>query len=147
LADLLSEPSHYARTAAELAEAMRVAFPKQPDPHRYAPLRDLADKHFDVIATEAERAWLANGGNSEHRWAAVRRENAQLRAAYRAARRRLAEERRRLLERIDLATDGSAFTSDEVARLKADSAELERLRQTKLVRWSTPVRRIYGRLK
>jgi polysaccharide pyruvyl transferase WcaK-like protein len=147
LADMLEEPEHYATSVPELAEAIRVAFPKQPDPRRYDSLRGRADKHFDVIAEEADRAWEVNGGSSEQRWAAVRRENIQLRAAYRASRQRLAAERRRLLELIEVGSDGSAFTSDEVAKLKADSAELERLQQTKLLRWSTPVRRIYGRLK
>jgi polysaccharide pyruvyl transferase WcaK-like protein len=150
LAELLEQPDHYATSADELAEAIRVAFPKQPDPKRYSPLRDQVDKHFDVVAEEAERVWLAGGGNSEHRWADVRRENIQLRAAYRTGRQRLAAERRKLLDQIHVGSDGAAFSSvppEEIARLKADSAELERLRHTKLLRWSTPARRIYGRLK
>jgi hypothetical protein len=150
LAAMLDEPAHRAKSTEELAEAIRVAFPKQPDPHKYAPLRDKADAHFDVVAEEAERAWIKNGGNSEHRWADVRRENVQLRAAYRASRMQLAAERRQLLEHIQLAANGNglaAIPAEEIAKLRADSAELARLQQTKLIRWSTPARRIYGKLK
>lgn len=150
LASMLEEPTHRATSTEELAEAIRIAFPKQPDPHRYAPLRDKVDTHFDTIAQEAERSWIKNGGNSEHRWADVRRENAQLRAAYRASRLQLAAERRQLLEHIQLAANGTglaAIPAEEIAKLRADSAELARLQQTKLIRWSSPARRIYGKLK
>jgi hypothetical protein len=150
LAALLEEPEHRATSIDELAEAIRVALPKQPDPHRYAPLRDKADTHFDRIAEEAERSWVRNGGNAEQRWADVRRENVQLRAAYRASRLQLAAERRRLLDHIQLAANGSglaAIPAEEIAKLRADSAELARLQQTKLIRWSTPARRFYGKLK
>jgi hypothetical protein len=149
LADMLEQPDQYATTAPELAEAMRLGFPRQPDPHRYATLRTKADKHFDTVADEAERSWRANGGNSEHRWAEVRRENAQLRAAYRASRLRLAAERRKLLDHLPAVAAGavSSIPAEDIEKLRADSVELERLLRTKLIRWSTPARRLYGRLK
>jgi polysaccharide pyruvyl transferase WcaK-like protein len=149
LAELLDAPEQHATNVGELAEAIRVAFAAQPDPSRYEGLRASADRHFDVVAEEADRAWRVSGGDSAHRWAAVRRENAQLRVAYADARRRLAAERRKLLDRMPdgpgLAVTGAAPTTD-LARLRADSAELERLLQTKLVRWSRPARRVYSKL-
>lgn len=148
LAELLGEPELHATNVGELAEAIRVAFPTQPDPLRYDGLRAQVDRHFDTVAEAADRAWRASGGDSAHRWAAVRRENDQLRLAYAEARRRLATERRRLLDYVSpagIAGAGGA-PSEELARLRADSAELERILRTKLIRWSRPARRVYSRI-
>lgn len=143
LAETLQRPEQHATTVGELAEAVRVAFPRQPDPHQYAKLLADVDRHFDTVAELADRAWRAGGGSSEHRWAEVRRENEQLRAAYRATRLRLAAERRRL---IDYAPQTEQVSPEELHLLRHHHAELERLRHTKLLRWSAPARKLYSRL-
>ena len=146
LAELLERPEQCATNVGELAEAIRIAFPQRPDPKQYLKLLVGVDRHFDMVAEAAERAWRANGGSSEHRWAAVRAENVALRAAYRASRLRLATERRRLIDfslQPGVTRGGPAA---DLAKLREDSAELNRLMQTKLVRWSRPVRMIYSKL-
>lgn len=147
LAELLERPEQHTGNVGELAEAIRIAFPQRPDPKQYLKILAKVDRHFDVVAEAAERAWRANGGNSEHRWAAVRAENAALREAYQASRKRLAAERRRWINRESAPPTGTLPVPEaELAMLREDSAELSRFRQTKLVRWSRPARLVYSKL-
>lgn len=149
LAGTLQRPEQHAVDVGELAEAIRSAFPRQPDPHLYTKLLAEVDRHFDTVAQLADRAWQAHGGNAERRWAEVRQENERLRAAYRASRLRLAAERRRLIDHqatVAAAPRAELVSAEELHLLRHHHAELERLRRTKLLRWSAPARRVYSRL-
>ncbi|HEX3647529.1 MAG TPA: hypothetical protein VHV49_03820, partial [Pseudonocardiaceae bacterium] len=84
-------------------------------------------------------------------------ENRALRVAHDRLRERMAVERRRLIESLADALEARDEAAARVvpapvnhelaAQLAVTRQELAALRGTKLVRWTAPVRRVYGRLR
>ncbi|MQA11530.1 MAG: hypothetical protein GEU98_23860 [Pseudonocardiaceae bacterium] len=119
---------------------------------------------FDAVAELAESVFAERGGNPVRRNAELAAENAALRAAHHRLRRRMHAERQLLMEQLVEAGGGGsrelraeldherelhAALADRhnttVAERDACRRELEALRSTKLYRWSTPLRALYGK--
>ncbi|MBP2475458.1 hypothetical protein JOF53_004330 [Crossiella equi] len=149
--------------AAKLVDAVHAALKPS------APRGQAVAEHFDAIADNALRA---ASGRPPARDLAV--ENKALRAANKALRERLFRERQALVEALIPTWDEQQHSADvdalraelaeerrlhaelaarhhalhaEIDRLAADSKELAALRNTKLMRWATPAREAYGKLR
>ncbi|MCG8917582.1 hypothetical protein L6E12_17500 [Actinokineospora sp. PR83] len=133
---------------------------------------DRLAAHFDRLAAAVEAARADRDGELHRRLSALAGENAAVRTAHWRLRQRMLVERRRVTEPYatalqDLA-DSRATTAerdatiaaqqahiaeleranaDLVARLAAAERELTAWRDTKLVRWSEPLRRAYGKAR
>ena len=123
---------------------------------------DSLTAHYDRVAEAAERALRAGGRDPLRTVGELAAENRALRHALWRLRERQLVERERLTEALVPATVGSDMTG-ELDRLRARNAELdataERLeakvaeyerellawQQTKLVRWTRPLRQVYAR--
>lgn len=120
---------------------------------------------FDRLAELAERALRSRGTELDRRLAALAEENAALRHAHWTQRQRILVERQRLADPLaqarlerDTATDEASTLraanrelhrrNDELAaRLAACEQELSAWRNTKLVRWTRPLREVYGKAR
>ncbi|WP_132875700.1 hypothetical protein [Tamaricihabitans halophyticus] len=146
--------------AASLAELPTV-FSRHAEPVWLASAVGSLAAEFDAIAGHAE----SRDNGTERRNAALAAENAALRAAHDRLRQRLHAERQTLVEQLvesggggsrelraelELERELHGALADRhnatVAELAECRAELEALRNTKLYRWTTPLRGIYGRL-
>ncbi|GAA3996829.1 hypothetical protein GCM10022247_16050 [Allokutzneria multivorans] len=124
--------------------------------------------HFDRVAAAIEQAFTARGGDLTRRIAELAEENNALRHAQWRLRDRMLVERQKLSDtlaeawhevadakadaeraRNELAVAQTQFRElrNEIDRLALDSRELDALRNTKLLRWSQPVREVYGKIK
>jgi regulator of replication initiation timing len=120
---------------------------------------------LDRLAELAEQTLEARGGDLERRTATLVEENHALRAAHWRLRQRLLTERQRLAEPLaqawqerDAATTEAAALLDRnvelarrneelTARLAHVEQELSNWRNTKLVRWTRPLRDVYGKAR
>jgi regulator of replication initiation timing len=130
----------------------------------FAPVGELRAQ-LDRLAELAEHTLAERGGDLTTRMSVLTEENHALRQAHWHLRQRMLEERRRLAEPLaeawrerDAAADEAAQAtrrSDELARQNAELAarlahveqELVNWRNTKLVRWTRPLRDAYGRTR
>ncbi|MFB9906531.1 hypothetical protein [Allokutzneria oryzae] len=124
--------------------------------------------HFDHVAAAVEQAFTARGGDLVRRIADLAEENNALRHAQWRLRDRMLVERQKLADtladawrEVAEAKADAARTREELAvvqsqlrelrneidRLSLDSRELDALRNTKLLRWSQPMRDAYGKIK
>lgn len=150
--DRLADGAQHSHAAADLARA-----------------RQRVEAHFDALA-EILRAQLAErGGDLTVGMVELASENAALRHALARLRERMLVERHTLVDELvrtrgelaeataslDQARTAADLTGvstevalrDEIARLRHESDELERLRRTKLLRWSHPLRAAYGKVR
>lgn len=120
---------------------------------------------LDRVAELAEQTLAERGGDLERRTASLAAENHALRQAHWQQRQRMLVERRRLAEPLatawqerDAATAAAeelrernlelARRNDELAaRLAHVEQELANWRNTKLVRWTRPLRDVYGKAR
>ena len=155
LAETMGAPDQRAVDADTLANAIRAAFGRDADPERLRRLQAVVDAHFDRVAELALASWEKRGGDPAARIAELARENELLRRAYRQLRKRQAAERVALVERLeqaenerdDVHVQWRAAIDELTARYEHDSRELAALRGTKLLRWSDPLRSVYGRVR
>jgi polysaccharide pyruvyl transferase WcaK-like protein len=155
LAETMGAPDQRAVDADTLANAIRAAFGREPDPERLRRLQDTVDAHFDRVAELALASWGRRDGAAATRIAELTRQNELLHRAYRQLRKRQSVERTAFVVRLEQAEN----ERDEVharwreaideltAKYKHDSEELTALRNTKLLRWSDPLRSAYGRIR
>lgn len=114
-----------------------------------AGLTEHLDRLAELVATEGDPV------PAEVRIAELAAENRALRIAHERLRERMVLERRRLVESLADALDAreaagvvpEPVDQELVARLAASQRELDALRGTKLLRWSAPLRRAYGKLR
>jgi regulator of replication initiation timing len=130
----------------------------------FAPVTELKAQ-LDRVAELAEHTLAAQGGDLTTRMSVLAEENHALRQAHWHLRERMLEERRRLAEPLaeawqerNAAVDEAAEVrtrNDELARRNDELAvrlahveqELENWQNTKLVRWTRPLRDAYGRTR
>ncbi|GLZ32630.1 hypothetical protein Lesp02_48180 [Lentzea sp. NBRC 105346] len=147
LAATMGAPDQRGVDADTLSNAIRAAFVRPANPDLLRQLQARVDAHFDRIAEIAQSAWQERGGDAAARIADLTRQNALLRKAYRQLRQRQTVERNALLEKIEELQALRMYEGVPVEKLKHDSEELARLRDTKLLRWSRPLRTTYGRFR
>jgi polysaccharide pyruvyl transferase WcaK-like protein len=155
LAETMGAPDQRAVDADTLANAVRAAFGRGPDPERLGRLQAAVDAHFDRVAELALASWGRRGGDAAARLAELTRQNELLRRAYRQLRKRQAAERTALVvrleeaenERDDVHARWRAAIDELTSKYEHDSKELTALRNTKLMRWSDPLRSVYGRIR
>jgi hypothetical protein len=130
----------------------------------FAPVADLKAQ-LDRIAELAEHTLAERGGDLTTRMSVLTEENHALRQAHWQLRRRMLEERQRLAEPLGQAwgerdaavaeaalkrTENEALTrhnEELAARLAHVEQELANWRNTKLVRWTRPLRDAYGKAR
>ena len=155
LADTMGHPDQRGVDEDTLANAIRAAFGRPADPERLRALQVRVDAHFDKIADLAMKSWQERGGDAAARIADLTRENALLRQANQQLRKRQIAERRVLVERVEETRDEidelrgrwNAAVDEITNRYQHDSKELAALQNTKLIRWSQPLRQVYGRIR
>lgn len=155
LAETMGAPDQRAVDADTLANAIRAAFGREPDPERLGRLQAAVDAHFDRVAELALASLDRRGGDAAARIAELTRQNELLRRAYRKLRKRQAVERTALVvrleqvedERDDVHAQWRAAIDEITSKYEHDSKELAALRNTKLMRWSDPLRSVYGRIR
>jgi len=141
-----ADPGQLIESPADAANAIRMS--------QVDSLVALLDGHFDRIAAAAEQAL---GPGSELAAVALAAENAAVRAAHLRQRQRILLERERLIDPLaDVWRERDAARAEldryraEHAVLSARVAELElefaAWQNTKLVRWTRPLRGLYARL-
>lgn len=128
---------------------------------------DVAALHeqLDRVGDLAERTLAEHGGDLQRRTVALVEENTALRQAHERLRQRMLVERRRLVEPLaqawrerdaavdelaELRTHAVALSgrNDELAaRLAHAEQELANWQNTKLVRWTRPLRDVYGKAR
>jgi hypothetical protein len=119
-----------------------------------------ARQQIDEFAAAAEQALVARGGDLTRRIADLAAENAALRHAHARLRHRMLHERQILVDKLMAADDSEAVERlraeleherqrhrEALARAAEDHRELTALRQTKLLRWSQPLRDTYGKIR
>jgi hypothetical protein len=120
---------------------------------------------LDRLAELAEATLAARGGDLERRTASLVAENQALRTAHARLRQRMTTERERLAEPLAQAWQERDAAVAEAATLRASNAELARhnaeltarlahsegelsnWQNTKLVRWTRPLRDVYGKAR
>ncbi|PRY45950.1 polysaccharide pyruvyl transferase family protein [Umezawaea tangerina] len=155
LADTMGHPDQRGTDEDTLANAIRAAFGREPDPERLRGLQAKVDAHFDRIAELAMRSWQERGGDAAARIADLTRQNNLLRQANQQLRKRQIAERRVLVDRVEetrdeldqLSARWNAAVDEINNRYQHDSKELQALQNTKLIRWSQPLRSVYGRIR
>ncbi|WP_367133755.1 polysaccharide pyruvyl transferase family protein [Saccharothrix sp. HUAS TT1] len=155
LAETMGAPDQRGVDGDTLANAIRAAFGRRPDPERLRGLQAAVDAHFDRVAELALKSWQQRGGDAAARIAELTRQNELLRRAYQQLRKRQVVERTALVTRLEEATEERdevraqwRAAVDEInQKLAHDSRELAALRNTKLMRWSDPLRNVYGRIR
>jgi hypothetical protein len=123
-------------------------------------LADKARVQIDGFAAAAEQELVEHGGDLTRRIADLSAENAALRHAHARLRQRMLHERQILVDRLMAADDSEAVERlraelaherhlhrEALARAADDHRELNALRQTKLLRWSQPLRETYGKIR
>ena len=123
-------------------------------------LAKKARAQIDEFAEQAEQALAERGGELERRLADLAAENAALRHAHARLRHRMLHERQILVDKLLAADDSEAVEQlraelaherhlhrEALARAAEDHRELDALRQTKLLRWSQPLRETYGKIR
>ncbi|OLR95561.1 hypothetical protein [Actinokineospora bangkokensis] len=163
-----------AEVVAEFGPRARIGA-RTPPPGAPVLLPDAHDRlaaHFDALAEAVETARSLRDGDLVRRTSVLAGENAAVRAAHWQLRQRLLTERRRFAEPYATALRELAETrealaerrataeaqqghiehlervnADLAARLAAAERELAAWQGTKLVRWSEPLRRAYGRAR
>jgi hypothetical protein len=131
---------------------------------RFEPVAELTSQ-LDRVAELAEHTLAAQGGDLTTRMSVLAQENHALRQAHWQLRQRMLEERQRLAEPLaqawqerDAAVDEAAATrtsNEELSRRNEELAarlahveqELSNWQNTKLVRWTRPLRDAYGRTR
>lgn len=119
-----------------------------------------AHQQIDELSAAAEQALVERGGNLKRRMADLAAENTALRHAHARQRHRMLHERQILVDKLMAADDSEAVERlraeleqerrlhrEALARAAEDHRELNALRQTKLLRWSQPLRDTYGKIK
>lgn len=119
-----------------------------------------ARAQIDDFAEAAEQALVERGGDLKRRIADLAAENAALRHAHARQRHRMLHERQILVDKLMAADDSEAVERlraeleherhlhrEALARAAEDHRELNALRQTKLLRWSQPLRETYGKIR
>ncbi|GAA3431669.1 hypothetical protein [Kutzneria kofuensis] len=123
-------------------------------------LAKQARAQIDEFAEAAEAALVERGGDLKRRIADLAAENAALRHAHARLRHRMLHERQILVDKLMAADDSEAVERlraeleherhlhrEALARAAEDHRELNALRQTKLLRWSQPLRDTYGKIR
>ena len=155
LADTLGAPDQRCTDDNTLANAIRAAFGRAPDTARLRDLQAKVDDHFDRVAEIATRSWQERGGDPAARIAELARQNNLLRKANQQLRKRQVAERRVLIEKLaeseeelnNLRAEWNTAVAEISERLRHDSTELNALQNTKLFRWSQPLRSAYGKVR
>lgn len=139
---------------------------RRPDgsPFEFAPVADLK-KQFDRVAQLAEHTLAEQGGDLTTRMATLAEENHALRQAHWRLRQRMLVERQRLAEplaeawqerdaaraeatSVQARNDELTRRNEELtARLAHVEQELANWQNTKLVRWTRPLRDVYGKAR
>ncbi|TDV50884.1 hypothetical protein [Actinophytocola oryzae] len=130
----------------------------------FAPVADLKAQ-LDRVAELAEHTLADRGGDLATRTSVLAEENHALRQAHWHLRRRMLVERQRLAEPLAQAWEERDAAVAEAAEVRADNAELTRRNEeltarlafaeqelarwqdTKLVRWTRPLRDAYGKAR
>ncbi|WP_188316476.1 polysaccharide pyruvyl transferase family protein [Solihabitans fulvus] len=168
LAETLGAPDQRGVDGDTVSNAIRVAFSRPPDRAGLPELQRQIDEHFDRVAEIAFRSWQERGGDPAARIAELTRQSRLLRQAYQRTRQRQAVERLVLVDRneelraeqdqlraereqLRVERDQLRAAHDkmvvELARLRHDAGEYQALQDTKLVRWSEPLRSAYGKIR
>jgi polysaccharide pyruvyl transferase WcaK-like protein len=155
LADTMGAPDQRCVDENTLANSIRAAFGREPNTVLLRELQAKVDAHFDRVADLAMRSWQERGGDPAARIAELARQNALLRQANRQLRQRQVAERRVMVDKLeqaqedldDLRAQWNAAVEEITQRFQHDSRELNALQNTKLIRWSQPLRSVYGRIR
>ena len=155
LAETMGHPDQRGIDDDTLANAIRAAFGRPANPDLLKSLQAKVDKHFDRIAELAVRSWQERGGDAAARIAELTRQNTLLRQANQQLRKRQVVERRVLVDKLEqafvdldeLRGQWNAAVDEITNKFQHDSRELQALQNTKLIRWSQPLRSVYGRIR
>ena len=148
-------------TDDEYVAAVATAFGVPVRGPQLAVTADQARACVDVLADQAQVALTERGGDLVRRMADLAAENQALRHAHARLRQRLLRERQILVDQLVAMPDDTETVAAlraeldherelhraALARAAEDHRELNALRQTKLLRWSQPLRTTYGKIK